>query len=249
MGIQQLIEREKRAQQQHEKSLKELAKQLADILYQKELLAGRITEALHKEFTGHFQKELETNFSLIRTRTEEGSFELIQALFEISRQKPHYFLEESCQNLAHLVTTKKEITQALENGKTIQELFELTDQTIKALYAAAKYLYDKKEYQKAADSFGVLTILNPCYQTFWLALGHSEYFLGHFEQALTAYAMASHLHPEDPHPYIFSAQCYEYLNDKMNAVNSLEVAFEAIEDKKEYENLKKQIIKERKRLM
>jgi type III secretion system low calcium response chaperone LcrH/SycD len=256
MSIQQLLQHEKRAKQNIEKTCKELAATLTEILFQKELAQGRTSDDLKKDFTKHFQQEMKKNFNYIRERTESGTYEIIKAFLEISVHKPTYSVDEVMQDLAHILTIAassqkdpNEYIEACKQGKTLQEHFQLKDKTLQALYQAAKHLYEQKVYEKAANAFGVLTVLNPKYATFWLGLGHAETLCNRFEPALLAYAMASHLNPDDPTAYLHSAECYEILNDGMNAVNSLELAFEAIEDKKEYEPLKQQIIAERKRLL
>jgi type III secretion system low calcium response chaperone LcrH/SycD len=126
------------------------------------------------------------------------------------------------------------LRKQVEEGKTLQEIFSFDDKTMLKFYLAAKSLFDRQEWKKAADAFMFLTSLNPYVSTYWLGLGMSEQLREEFHASLLAYAMAILTDIENPLPHYHSAKCYLALGEKHNAIQSFEMAIQCSKSKPEY---------------
>lgn len=132
------------------------------------------------------------------------------------------------------------IKQQMKEGKTFQEIIGYSSETMEKFYQVAYSLFQKQEYNKAADSFIFLTTLNPYVHNYWLGLGMAEQLGGTYQGALLAYAMAVLTNIENPTPHYQSASCYRQLNDLENAVMSYEMAARYCGDQPEYADIKAQ---------
>ena len=128
--------------------------------------------------------------------------------------------------------------EQIQAGKSLQEIIGYSDETMQKFYAAAYRLFQAEKESEAADAFLFLTALNPAVQAFWVGLGMAEQCLQHYEEALSAYAMASMTLVEDPLPYYYSAACYQALQDEDSARKSLEMALHYFGDNPAYASLK-----------
>lgn len=130
------------------------------------------------------------------------------------------------------------LEKQLKEGKSLQEIVEFSDGTMQKFYEVAYHLFQAGKDQDAADAFLFLSTLNPAVHIFWVGLGMAEQCLQHYEEALSAYAMASLTEMEDPLPYYHSAACYHALQDNENCRKSIEMALHYFEGKPEYAALK-----------
>lgn len=135
------------------------------------------------------------------------------------------------------------IREQVKEGKTFQEILGYTQESMERFYGAAYQLFQKQEYQKAADAFVFLTTLNPYVHNYWLGLGMSEQLNGSYQGGLLAYAMAILTDAENPLPHYHSGNCYRGLSDDMNAFQSYELTIRFCGDKPEYSVLKEQATK------
>jgi type III secretion system low calcium response chaperone LcrH/SycD len=126
------------------------------------------------------------------------------------------------------------LKQQVEEGKMLHEILGFDDKTMLKFYLAAKSLFDRQEWKKAADAFLFLTSLNPYVHTYWFGLGMSEELREEYHGALLAYAMAILTEVFNPVPHYHSARCYLALGEKDNAVHSLEMAIECCKERDEY---------------
>lgn len=132
------------------------------------------------------------------------------------------------------------IRKQVKEGKTFQEIIGYSKETMEKFYSIARSLFERQEYNKAADAFVFLTTLNPYVHNYWLGLGMSEQLNGGFQGALLAYAMAILTNPENPAAYYQSASCYRSLDDKKNAIMSFELAARCCGENEAYSDLKSQ---------
>jgi type III secretion system low calcium response chaperone LcrH/SycD len=116
------------------------------------------------------------------------------------------------------------LKRQMKEGKTFQEIIGYSHDAMEKFYSIAHGLFQRQEYDRAADAFVFLTTLNPYVHNYWLGLGMSEQLNGGFQGALLAYAMAILTNPENPAAHYQSASCYRALNDSRNAILSFEMA-------------------------
>lgn len=203
------------------------------------------------EFKKDFAKELHPSIK----RLGQATTRLLEFLVSPESSDPHLmsaeFTEQLCQ-LAAIASVfsdhPEQYLSIVSAGKTLQEIFEINDESAELLYRTAKYLYEQQHYAESASAFSVLTLLCPNNHTFWIGLANSEYFLRNYENALVAYAMAAQANPLDPLCHLFSAHCYEAMKQKDFAINALELALISIGDQHQYANWRQKIIDQKQRL-
>lgn len=193
---------------------------------------------------GQFQKKL-----------EDGALELMTSLAQLGSHDSSYLSTDVVSDLSRIVAfsyTLKDSSVAyfeqLGNGKSLQELCTVSDETMQKLYLAAKQIYDQKHYKEAVNAFAFLTFLNPTCHTFWLGLGNAQYQSHQYENALFAFANACQEDPSDPFCHLMSCRCYEAIKEIDNAINALDLALYCISERKELGHLKPTIEKEKNRL-
>jgi type III secretion system low calcium response chaperone LcrH/SycD len=118
------------------------------------------------------------------------------------------------------------IRRQISEGRTFQEVLGYTQDKMENFYVTAYNLFQKQEYEKAADAFIFLTTLNPYVHNYWLGLGMSEQLNESYHSGLLAYAMAILTDMQNPLPHYHSAKCYLGINEKENAIAALETALE-----------------------
>jgi len=82
-----------------------------------------------------------------------------------------------------------------------------THEDISLLYSLGVNLYDHSQYEDAKVIFQRLVLAKPHEQRFWVALGACLQMLRSYEEALTAWAMASLIEDQDPIPHFHAAEC------------------------------------------
>lgn len=142
--------------------------------------------------------------------------------------------EEALEKMRDPAHIKKQV----DEGKTFQEILGYTSDAMDKFYEAAHQLFQKQQYEEAADAFVFLTTLNPKVHSYWLGLGMSEQLIGEHDAALMAYGMAILTNMENPLPHYHSASCYQALLDKNSAIISLELAIRQSHGKEEYALIK-----------
>jgi type III secretion system low calcium response chaperone LcrH/SycD len=130
------------------------------------------------------------------------------------------------------------LRRELAEGKSFQEIFNYTEDAMAAFYKTAYGLFQKQAYKEAGDAFFFLTNLNPYVSTYWLGLGMSEQLNNDFDSALIAYGMVSIMEPENPLAHYHSAGCYRSINDKENALASIDLAIAAADEVEAHASLK-----------
>lgn len=135
---------------------------------------------------------------------------------------------------------KKRLKELFAQGKTAQEIMELSDITIGHFYEAAYRLFQSSRYEDAANAFLFLVTLNPYNHDFWLGLGMSTQLLGDKEAAIDAYEMAASCQIDNPVPYFYLAKCLFESHERDNALQALDLAIEYADDLPQYAELKLQ---------
>lgn len=134
------------------------------------------------------------------------------------------------------------------DGKSAQEIMEITDSSMAEFYTAAQHLFENKRYQEAANAFLFLVTLNSYNYEYWLGLGMSTQLCRNFEAAIDAYEMAVICELDNPVPYFYLSKCFYAINDKENALNAIDLAIEYSEENEEFEEIRTQALAAKKLL-
>lgn len=143
---------------------------------------------------------------------------------------------------------KKLLQKELEKGKTAQQILGFSDVTMSKFYEAAYKLFEHKRYEDAACAFLFLATLNPFNHDYWLGLGMASQLTHNYEAAIDAYELAAMIDTESPVPYFYLAKCLFAIHDRESALQALDLAIEAADERAEYAELKEQAL-EAKRLL
>ena len=108
-------------------------------------------------------------------------------------------------------------------------------ETLEKFYEAAYRIFQRQEFEKAADAFFFLVATNPSEHRFWCCLGLCEQLRQRYRQAIEAHGMAIITNVDNPYPHFHSALCYRELGQYQDALAALELAIEYAGDK--YESL------------
>lgn len=147
---------------------------------------------------------------------------------------------EAFENFSNLMAEKTEIADKKEIKTEdlltpLQNVIGLSPKTYEIFYNAGKDLYIHKYYEKAADVFFVLLMLNHSYSNVWISLGLSEQQCGRFDQALRAFAMGAATYIESPEAFFCAANCCIDMNDYNEAKIYLEEGLERLNQDKKFE--------------
>lgn len=115
-------------------------------------------------------------------------------------------------------------------ARNLQEIFQLSDETMNVFYATSQELFEEEEYQDAADTLFALNLLDPLNHTYWLALGIAEQKLYNYTTALQSFAMASLLDIEAHLPHMYAAQCFFNMNKRYQARLALKMAMDIVDE-------------------
>jgi type III secretion system low calcium response chaperone LcrH/SycD len=119
----------------------------------------------------------------------------------------------------------KRLVNNPQNARDEVENFEgLNGVALDTLHSFAYEFYQNGKYLQAASFFQVLSSLDMLCFDYWMGLGASQLMAREYQEALTAYSIASSLKVDDPHPHFHAAECYKSLNDTAQALRVLEVA-------------------------
>lgn len=135
-------------------------------------------------------------------------------------------------DLANL--TFKEVINKVAEGENFQTLLGITDADMQEFYEASMGYFNHKQYEEAADCFLFLTALNPFESNLWIKFGNSEYALGNFQEALSAYSMAMLWDANDPFPHFYSAESYLRLGDLHHAKDCINICIRLIDEHRDY---------------
>ncbi len=139
----------------------------------------------------------------------------------------------------------------LKSGKTLQEAFFLSNETMSYFYQVGRHFLQEKSFDKARSLFFLLSHLNGGVYEFWLGLALAYQESGDIEHAIAAYKKSKNIRENDPTVELFLADCFLDLKVPNEAEEHLHLAKEKMTKNQEYAFLKpkvKQISKKLKTL-
>ena len=132
-----------------------------------------------------------------------------------------------CEMSDQEASSIEELIEKVEQAPdTLQQVLNLSEKTMEAMYQSGLRYFEGKQWQAAKDVFWVLAILSPLRPNLWIALGLMDQQEGKFEEALEHFAKAMLLSDNDLLPYFYVAECYLSNNQKYLAESTLRAALE-----------------------
>ncbi len=202
-----------------------------------------------------FEKELEQEFTTFRKRLQNGSAKILESLQQLSIHHPELLAEDVTDAFTHISGLSEDIekdeqafNEKIAQGVSLQELAQVSDETIDKLYQAAKNLYELKNYNDASDAFLFLTNINPKKFAFWLGLANALYCLKRYEEAIPAYTNAYTINPSNPNCYLYASYCHSACGEIEKAINTIDLALQTAEETKEFADWKPSLQEEKRRL-
>lgn len=135
------------------------------------------------------------------------------------------------------------VKKELHEGKSAQDILEISNESMTEFYQAAYKLFAGKRYTDAANAFLFLVTLNPYHHDYWLGLGMSTQMCQEYESAIDAYEMAAICQVESPVPYFYLAKCLFAIHDRESALLALDLALEYSAQSDEFSDLHDQAVK------
>ncbi len=126
----------------------------------------------------------------------------------------------------------------LHQGLTHKELYDLSDEDMESCYALAYLMYKNGKYEDARAQFAFLVFYDHLERKYWLGLAAALQMLEQYENAVTAYSIATLLDVEDPLVPFHAAECHIGLGDTQKAKNALEASIMASGDNEAFADLK-----------
>lgn len=97
----------------------------------------------------------------------------------------------------------------------------MTEAEVEQFYACGFSHYGSGQWKEATDLFRLLCTRRPFEPKFWFALAATLQEAGNYQDALSSWAMAALLKPEDPYPHFHAAECCFSLQMKADAEKAL----------------------------
>lgn len=110
-------------------------------------------------------------------------------------------------DLSEIALDPAEVAKEVEEGKTLAEVFQFSEERQKEIYMYALELFDEERFKDASDVLFVLTTMNPYFVSAWTALGLCEEKAEEWERAMFCYEMAMLYDSEYPDSYLRGARC------------------------------------------
>jgi|GEM_PF-3558867 len=129
----------------------------------------------------------------------------------------------------------------LHSGKSLQEAFFLSNETMSYFYQVGRRYIQEGDYEKAKSLFFLLSHLNGGVYEFWLGLAIAYQETGDIEHAIAAYKKSKNIRENDPTVELFLADCFLDLNVPGEAEEHLHLAKEKMTKSHEYAFLKPKI--------
>ena len=194
-------------------------------------------------------EDVQAQLQLFSEKMQHGVEEIGKALaFVPDYQELKASFEEAITICMNAITEEKEIEnlvlECIVNGKqSLQQIYGITNEMMSYMYQAAKRLLDKKYYIEAAASFSFLSLFSPQVYDFWTSLGVSSLKLQRVDDTLFALGQATQANPLMPWPYLYRAECYKKLNDKILAKENLDIAENLAKESTDFQAVMKEISK------
>lgn len=137
----------------------------------------------------------------------------------------------------------KDVIEGFVEGKTYQDLLEIPEDAMQAMFERAMRYFDEAHFDEAADCFLFLAVLNPMVSNLWIRSGNAEQALERYEEALEAYSMAMLCDADDPFPHYYSAEIYLELQCYQEAKECLSICLHLINEHEIFLSLKEPVLK------
>lgn len=125
-----------------------------------------------------------------------------------------------------------------EEQKAWFQILGLSEASMKALYEAAKSLFEKERYTDAANAFYTLVSMNKNDYKGWFGFALSKKIENlETQTAIDAFTFAKELDPTAPEPLIHLAECHSMLGDDVEAGKLLVAAKELMAERENSEEL------------
>ncbi len=252
----EIEEHEREALKNINDEIEKTAFHLAEMVIQeaKEIEQKLLPEAAEKEKARlEFVKTLQRSKQTLET----GVQELFKALSLLAKNDAKIFTSKLGKDLGELVQfcaaideeeELLEYADAVLQDEAIQDLCDISHETLMHFYNAAAYLYSREQYEQALSVFSILILLNPKHALFWLGSGNAAYFLHQYPVAIQAYNMCAITNPYELRCHLYASRCHEALGDFDQAIHSLDLGLIAILDQAVEPHVRDEIEKERVRL-
>lgn len=112
----------------------------------------------------------------------------------------------------------------ISEAKSLASELNISPMTMETLYQIATIYFNNMQIEESLCVLEFLLVLDNYFSEFWLAKGICHHRMNDLGHATYAYLMASLMKPEDPTPYLRSAECFIALGDTGNAEACLEMA-------------------------
>ncbi len=195
-----------------------------------ELVSAEQLRERHKEEIKTFLRDGELKLAIGR------GFELIRRdIIEVleEEQLDTFFDELSKINSRALDDPSPEVQKKLDEGRqtlTFQEVFELSNESLKQIYKLGYQYFQKQCYDDAIDIFSIVTTLNPFVADFWNAMALCFQAKQEWNRALDTFAIACTLNENDLTCRISRAECCINLKQMQEASQELDLAKGIIEN-------------------
>lgn len=124
-----------------------------------------------------------------------------------SQKQPDPLLQKICDAISHYSSIPK-----LDRKKTY------------ALYTQGYAFYQQGQYDKAIETFHLLTMQNPLEKTYRKAIASCYQMQPDYEKATESWAICALLDKKDPYPHYHAAECLISLGEKKDALKALKEA-------------------------
>lgn len=168
------------------------------------------------------QKSLHDRFDVVSRKMSDGFKMAMESLIDLGRYVSEPELAACTRSLAevsmiHEIIDKhwNLVLEKMAKGEEISAALGISYDGLQGMYALGRMFFEHQHFDEAVSCFCLLSLLAPEQEIFWLGLGHSEYCLGRFKDAMIAYTMASEVATQDPAPHLFMAHCFRAMKEDM----------------------------------
>ncbi len=189
-----------------------------------------------------FKNDFRTMFNTFKEKNTKGWNLLLDEMEHMQTPQREKVIQsvnlplERLKEIADLNKMSEEVNG--DEQKAFYQILDLSDDSMKALYEAAKSLFEKGRFTDAADAFYTIVSLNKNDYKGWFGLALSKKLENlDIQTAIDAFSFAEELDATAPEPLIHLADCYSMLGDHTEAKKSLEAAKELMLERDNSEDL------------
>ena len=132
-------------------------------------------------------------------------------------------------------------TRLIEKGEGIKDILKVPEEMIETTYNIGYAMYNQGNLEKAANIFFMLVMLDSRNYKYYFAIAACLHRLKEYSLACNLYTTTSFLNPSLPLTFYHIADCHIQLEQKKEAKEALDKAFELCGDLEEYAQLKAEV--------